>query len=321
MVRKIMDSSGNLFPQLKALAARAKDSRLTILLIGSATTIYTSSMTTPLSGTRIIQVDTGKQGILEIVMWDRIINDLPCRIITLPELGQIVRNIALAQTSIEAIQASITPVHCIWFAARLNETTLNDDEKNVINWITKILGEHAWNYAILVLTHSNTIREAWKRADMMKKRSENIRSEISKYTGWDIAANITAVPVSTLDDIILDGKRWLPELYQQIMRRSNLRGFVTSSEEKAASRDVSSVEKSLQGEGNHQPPEVVQAQETTRSSHWLMFIGWYLSSVLVGTVGMGMCGFKGFIIGLTANSMLWMLLWGLRTFKHPNLLI
>ncbi len=310
-----MNAPGNPFPQLKLLAARAKGSRLTILLTGS-TTVYTSSMTNPLSNTRIMHVDTGKQGILEIVMWDRIINDLPCRIITLPTLGHIAPNPSLTQTCIDAIKACITPIHCIWFVARLNETRLSHDEQNVIQWITTILGEHAWNYAILVLTHSNTIKDAWKRADIMKKRSENIRAKISEYTGWDIATNITSVPVTALDDIILNGKKWLPEFYQQIMRHSNLSGFTVSSSANPSSKNISAAEKDPSGEISYQQQEVVQPQENKLSQRSLSLTWCYLSSALVGTVCMGLWGLNGFLIGLAGNFTLWMLLRWLRIIKH-----
>ncbi len=318
-----MNAPGDPFPQLKFLAAQAKDSRLSILLTGS-TTVYTSSMTNPLSNTRITHVDTGKQGILEIITWDRTINDLPCRIITLPALGHISYDTSIAQSCIDTINACITPIHCIWFASHLNETSLSQDEKNVIKWITAILGEQAWNYAILVLTHSNTIKDAWKRADMMKKRSENIRAEISEYTGWDIAATITSVPVAALDDIILDGKKWLPELYQQIMRHSNPRGIIASSGANPAAKSVSSAAKSLTEAATYQleEQENMQPQENLHSHGWFTFTGCYLSSVLVGIVTLSFWGFTGFLIGLGGNLALWALLCWLRIFKrYDDLLI
>lgn len=310
-----MNAPGNPFSQLKLLAARAKDSRLTILLTGS-TTVYTSSMTNLLSHTRIVHVDTGKQGILEILLWDRIINDLPCRIITLPALGHISYDTSLTQSCIDAIKACITPIHCIWFVARLNETLLSHDEQNVIKWLTTILGEHAWNSAILVLTHSNAIKDAWKRANIMKKRSENIRAEISEYTGWDIAATITSVPVAALDDIILDGKKWLPELYQQIMRHSNLRGIAASLDTSPAAKKVPSRAKNLPGEASEQRQEVAQPQRNKLSQSSLAFTGCYLSSVLMAIVGMVLYGLSGFLIALAGNFVVWMLLRWLRYLRH-----
>jgi hypothetical protein len=311
-----MNAPGNPFSQLKVLAACAKDSRLTILLTGS-TTVYTSSMTNPLSNTRIVHVDTGKQGILEILLWDHIINDLPCRIITLPTLGHISYDTSLTQSCIDAIKACVAPIHCIWFVTRLNETLLSQDEQNVIKWLTTILGEHAWNYAILVLTHSNTIKDAWKRANMMKKRSENMRAEISEYTGWDVAATITSVPVTALDDIILDGKKWLPELYQQIMRHRNLGGIAASFDTSPASKKVPSLAKKLPGEASEQQQqEIAQPQGNKLSQRSLSFTGCYLSSVLIAIVGMVLYGLSGFLIALTGIFVVWMLLRWLRYLRH-----
>jgi AIG1 family len=301
-----MNTPSNPFPPLKLLAARSKDAHLTILLTGS-TTVYTSSMTNPLSGTRIIHVNVGEKGILEIIMWERSINDLPCRIIMVPELAHMSHDPLLSKNAIEAIKDAISPIHCIWFAARLNETTLNQDEQNVIKWVTTILGEQAWNYAILVLTHANTIKDAWKRADMMKKRSENIRAEISIYTGWDIAANITSVPVTALDDIMLNGKKWLPELYEQIMRRSNLKGITLSA------NAVSSIEKGHSTEADDQSQEEKKSPEDTLAR---TLTGCYLSSALVGIVGMSLYGPRGFIIGLAGNLAFWMLLRFLRILQN-----
>jgi hypothetical protein len=312
-----MDTPGNPFLQLKLLAARTKDARLTILLTGS-TTIYTSSTTNPLHNTRIMHVDTGKHGILEIIIWDRTINNLPCRIITLPELGNISYDTALTPACIEAIQAAISPIHCIWFVARLHETILHDYERNVIKWLTTILGEQAWNYAILVLTHSNSIKDTWKRADIMKKRSENMRIEIAEYTGWDIAANITSVPVTTLDDIILDGKKWLPELYQQIMRHSNLEAITAPANSNPSRKDLSATPKTSPAETDDQTQEVVQSQKNKLSHRWLSYTGCYLSCALVGTLCMGLWGLPGLVISIVANLLLWLFLAWLRMFTHSE---
>jgi hypothetical protein len=310
-----MDTPGNPFLQLKLLAARAKDARLTILLTGG-TTIYTSSMTNPLSNTRIVHVDTGKQGILEIILWDRTINDLPCRIITLPELGNISYDTVLTSACIEAIQAAISPIHCIWFVARLHETILHDYERNVIKWVSAILGEHAWSYAILVLTHANTIKDTWKRAGIMKKRSESMRIEIAEYTGWDIAANITSVPVTTLDDIILDGKKWLPELYQQIMRHSNLGEMASFASTNPYSKDLSA--QSFPAGTGYQAQEVAQSQKNRLPHRWLSYTGCYLSCALVGTLCMGLWGLEGFAISLVVNLLFWSFIGWLRMFTHSE---
>ena len=302
-----MKTPDNPFPQFKLRAARSKDARLTIFLTGS-TTVYTSSMTNPLSSTRIIPIDAGKKGILQVIMWDRSINDLPCRIIMLPELAHMSHDPPLLKACIEEIKDAISPIHCIWFTARLNETTLHQDEQNVIHWITTILGEQAWNYAILVLTHANTIKDAWKRADMMKKRSENIRAEISVYTGWDIAANITSVPVTALDDIMLDGKKWLPELYEQIMRRSNLKGITLLAS------TASSVSPEAGAPGQEATQENKVAHTFTHS--WIMATRCYISSAFVGAVGMILYGPRGFIIGLIGNLVFWLLLRFLQIFQR-----
>jgi len=300
-----MNAPGNPISPSKLLAARLQGSRLNILLTGS-TTVYTSSVTNPLSATRIKHVNMDKNGVLEIITWDCLINNLPCRIITLPELAHIAHDIPLTQACIEEIKANITPIHCIWFTARLNENTLNLDEQNVINQITMILGEQAWNYAILVLTHSNTIKDAWKRADMMKKRSENIRAEISLYTGWDIAANITSVPVSALDDIMLAGKEWLPEFYAQILNHSNPRGISVSAHPTPAT------EKDISTAANEQRQELMRALKATlinNSSHCRgMIILWYFSSAIAAAIGMSIYGLRGFLIGLAGNLIFWVLL-------------
>lgn len=302
-----MKTPDNPFPPLKLLAVRSKDPRLTIFLTGS-TTVYTSSTTNPLSGTRIIPINTGTKGILQVIMWDRSINGLPCRIIMLPDLAYMAPDPPLSQACIEEIKDAISPIHCLWFAARLNETTLHKDEQNVIHWITTILGEQAWNYAILVLTHANTIKDAWNRADMMKKRSEIIRAEISLYTGWDIAANITSVPVTALDDIMLDGKKWLPELQEQIMRRSNLKGMTL----------LASATSPVSPEADQAALETTQEKKVgyTFTHSWLTVTWCYISSALVGAVGMILYGPRGFVIGLVGNLVFWMLLRFLQIFQR-----
>ncbi len=302
----------------KVLAEQTKDPCLTILLTGRTAASRSNMINSPLN-TKSASADSNKHSNIEIVRYHRVINGIPCQIIDTSNLNAILSESVLDQASIEEIRAKINTIHCIWFATRLDETGVSIDEKNVIKWLTIILGEQAWNYALLLLTQANTAKNSWKYATTMKKRSEIFRAEISQYTGWDIASGITSVPVTDLDKIMRDGQNWLPEIYTQILRRADQREIAQHFW--ADVKDPPSSKRVVR-ESASQWREIAHEEENKLTRDFLCYmhipVRCYIWSAPVGAIGMCIWGPGGFGIALAGNAVFWIVLSWLQSRRQES---
>jgi hypothetical protein len=311
-----IDEQNDPIGQTEVLAEQTKDPYLTILLTGRIAASRSNVINSPLN-TEGAPVDNSKQSNIKIVRHSCVINGIPCQIIDTSCLRAILREPALSQAYIEEIRAKINTIHCIWFATWLDETGVSRDEQNAIKWITTIFGEQAWNYALLIFTQTNTAKNSWKCATMMKKQSENFRTEISKYTGWDIASGITSVPVTNLDEIMRDEQNWLPETYTQILRRADQRGiarhFLT-----AVKDPPSSIR--LARESGSQWGEMVRDDDENKLTRGFLcgmdtLAHCYIWSAPAGAIGMCIWGPEGFGIALAGNAVFWIVLRWLQSLR------
>lgn len=313
------DAQETLFNGLKELAQKAQETRLTFLLVGR-TGVGKSSTINNFFKEPIAPIGDFKRGTIEVMKYDRLINGIPCRIIDTPGLCDVPAEFGMDKEYLEEIKKKISSFHCMWFVTRLDEHRVSADEQNAIKWITTILGEQSWNYGLIVFTHANNIKPAWKFADTKKKRSERIRAEISKYTGWSIARNITSVAVDNLDEMTLDGQRWLPELYTQIWKRIHPNGAASYFFATAALKDELHPEMGLRFELDENQcltvrTEMEQKLISNLSNIARAFIGFYLSSAPIGAAGMCIAGPTGFGVALAGNAVVWTLI-GL--FREPS---
>jgi len=154
----------------------------------------------------------------------------------------------------------------------------------------------------------------------MKKRSENLRAEISQYTGWDIASGITSVPVTDLDKIMRDGQNWLPEIYTQILRRADQREIAQHFW--ADVKDPSS-SKGLVRESASQWREIAYEEENKLTRDFLCYMHiparCYIWSAPVGAIGMCIWGPGGFGIALAGNAVFWIVLSWLQSGRQGSL--
>ncbi|HEV2654296.1 MAG TPA: hypothetical protein VGU68_14025 [Ktedonobacteraceae bacterium] len=218
-------------------------------------------------------------------------NGVLCQILEFPTLCALLDTLATDPARSEKLQARINTVQYIWFVTRLDATDLSANEQNVIKWLSSMLGEQVWRDALLVLLHNRTALP-WQCASMMKKRSEIVRAEISRYTGWDIARSITAVCVGHLDELLLGDQDLETE-------------FSASSAPQKAARAVP-----WQADGHTDKT----SGELPRRLNSLI-LG-YLWSGPAGALGMCLWGLPGFGIALAINALFWAIIGWLRDAKE-----
>ncbi|MDQ2884817.1 MAG: hypothetical protein M3Y39_01895 [Chloroflexota bacterium] len=214
-----------------------------------------------------------------------------CQILEFPTLCALVDTFAADPARSEEMRIQMSSVQYIWFVTRLDATSLSVNEQNVIKWLSTMLGEQAWRDALLVLLH-NQATLPLQCASMMKKRSEIVRAEISRYTGWDIARSITAVCVGQLDELLLGDQDLDPELR------------ASAAPQKAAR----AVPWQAGGHADKTSGELPQRLNA--------LILCYLWSGPAGALGMCLWGVPGFGIALATNALFWAIIGWLRDTKE-----
>ncbi len=272
------DAHNGPFNYTKVLTEHIKEPHLTILLVNPALNAIN------------IKIIAGESDI-ESIHYTRMMNGVLCQILEFPTLCALLDTFAADPAHIEKIQAQINTIQYIWFVTRLDATDLSVNEQNVIKWLSTILGEQAWRDALLVLLH-NRATPPLQCASMMKKRSEIVRAEISRYTGWDIARSITAVCIGHLDELLLDDQHLKPE-------------FSASSFPQKAARAV--------------PWQAARHADKTSGEmprRLNVLILCYLWSGPAGVLGMCLWGAPGFGIALAINALFWAIIGWLRDTKE-----
>ncbi len=305
------NSQDELYESLRELTRKAQETHLIFLLVGR-TGVGKSSTINTFFGENIAPVEDFKRGTIEVVKYNRTINGIPCQIIDTPGLCDAPSEFGMDEAYLEHIKASINSFHCMWFVTRLDEHRITADEQSAIQRITTILGEKSWNHALIIFTHANNVKPTWKFADIVKKRSERLRVEIAKHTGWDIASSIPSVAVDNLEEVTHDGQKWLPELYTQIWRRIHPSGAASYLFATAAPKDLANPEKGLRFElDKHQYQAVkyeIENKLTANLPRGLgALAGFYFTSAPAAVAGMLIGGPTGFGLAMVGNAVFWVL--------------
>jgi hypothetical protein len=272
------DAHNGPFKYAKVLTEHTKKPHLTILLVNPAPDAI---------DTKIIAGDSD----LEIIYYTRIINGVLCRILEFPTLCPLLDTLTADPARGEEVRAQMSAVQYIWFVTCLDATALNVDEQNVIKWLSTMLGEQVWRDALLVLIHNRTTIPL-QCATMMKKRSEIVRAEVSRSTGWDIARSITAIAVSQLDELLLGDQD-------------------VESAPRASSAPQKAAHAVPWQAGGHIDKT---SGEMPRRLNALTLC--YLWSGPAGALGMCLWGPPGFGIGLAVNALFWSVIGWLRGTKE-----
>ncbi len=272
------DAQNRSFKYPKVLTEHAKEPHLTILLVNPAPNAMNAKIIAGSSN-------------LKMICYTRIIDGVLCRILEFPTLCALLNPLTADPARGEEVRAQMSAVQYIWFVNRLDATELNVDEQNVIKWLSTILGEQVWRDALLVLIHNRTTIPL-QCASMMKKRSDIVRAEIARSTGWDIARSITAICVGHLDELLLGDQdlEFAPR--------------ASSTPQKAAHAVPWQAGGYIDKTG----------EELPRRLNALILC--YLWSGPAGALGMCLWGAQGFGIGLALNALFWVIIAWLRGTKE-----
>ena len=142
------------------------------------------------------------------------------------------------------IRQQVNEFHSLWFVSRLHDTRLTIGERRAFQWLSNAFQykEKIWEHAIIVLTCADAhmlLDDPWPTC--FHERASQIRSEIAKHCGKELADPIPAVAVNNKSMLDPDGKPWRGELYLNVinsMKREGILTFYAGTGDLLETRDV-----------------------------------------------------------------------------------
>ena len=155
---------------------------------------------------------------MEVKNYESNINGIDIVVYDIPGLCDDLEEEGNDYKYLELMRSKVNKVDSMWFVSRLDDTRVTRDEKEGIKLISECFTSKIWEQAIIVFTFAGKISsEEYSYA--LKKRTELIRNEISKYADVQIANNIPSIAVDNKNKLTPDGKKWLGKLFTQVYAR------------------------------------------------------------------------------------------------------
>lgn len=206
---------------LETLQLSSKKS-FTFLLVGR-TGVGKSSTINSLMGCEVALTNDFEPETIEVTPFTTEVNGIAFTVVDTPGLCD-----ALSEENDQLylmemrVQAKKHQIDLMWFVTPLDEPRVRRDELDGLRLISESFGSEIWNHSVIIFTCADKVDPA-KFSETLKKRTQLIRQSISKFSEVDVTA-IPAVAVTNVQEATPDGKKWLGELYVQVLSRITSRG-------------------------------------------------------------------------------------------------
>jgi GTP-binding protein EngB required for normal cell division len=208
---------------VKQKLEEAQRYQLTFLLLGLSG-VGKSSTVNSLFNQIVAPVGDFVSTTLEPTRYEHVINNIKVDIYDTPGLCDGPPGNENDQHYLEQICSKMKKVDSVLYVVRLDQTRPYP-EKPCIKVISEALGKEIWQRAVIVFTFADKV-DPEKYDEMLRKRGDLIRKEISIYAGERVAGEIPAVGVNNKGETTPDGEPWLGELFTKVFRRLSDNGIL-----------------------------------------------------------------------------------------------
>ncbi|KAK9917929.1 hypothetical protein WJX75_009711 [Coccomyxa subellipsoidea] len=227
-LRQLPGTTQTTFLELLGKLRDEKKTRLTILLIG-ASGVGKSSTTNSILAERVANVAALQSDTAKAQCFSRVAAGFTLSIIDTPGVleGDAINGAALSGIVYEVKGRS---VDAVLFLNRLDEFRVDASDIQVIEGITRSLGENIWDNTFVGLTHGrlSSLPDDLTYDEYVERRAGALRDAIRKHGGAKTAElpvvlieNSSRAPTSPEGEKLLGNKRpWLPDLMRKVTQKS-----------------------------------------------------------------------------------------------------
>ena len=189
------------------------------VLVTGRTGVGKSSTINTLGGREVAETGESVPTTAEVRSYEADINGIPGRIVDTPGLADGKDH---DDSYIDSMRRAVGRfgVDCMLFVTLLHETRVRIDEIHAMEMITHAFGPQVWRRSLVLLTFADYFPDAEKFALRCAGRAIPIRQAIASITSDRvIASTIPFVPITNVNSVNPDGRRWLGTLQLSLLDR------------------------------------------------------------------------------------------------------
>ena len=216
-------------PILQQIMDKARKTRLLFLVVGKSG-VGKSSTINSLVGRAVAKVGKSKATTFEVTEYPVERNKIKMSFFDTPGLCDGLPTSGNDQVYLDRIRKGVAEFHSLWFVSRLDDTRVSGDEQKAIELLSNAFPDRGkiWECAVIVLTRADghaLLDDPWPTC--FHERASEIRAEIAKHCGKEVADRIPAVAVNNKSMLDPDGKPWRGELYLNVINSMKREGILT----------------------------------------------------------------------------------------------
>ncbi|CAL8463424.1 g2958 [Coccomyxa elongata] len=227
-LRQLPATTQTTFLELLGKLRDKKKTKLTILLLGK-TGVGKSSTANSILAERVANVAALQSDTSKAQCFSRVAAGFTLSIIDTPGVleGDAINGAALSGIVYEV---KGRPVDAVLFLNRLDDFRVDASDIQVIEGVTRALGETVWNNTFIGLTHGRltSLPDDLTYDEYVERRAGALREAIYKHSGAKAAElpvvlieNSSRAAVNSDGEKLLGNKRpWLPDLMRQVTQKS-----------------------------------------------------------------------------------------------------
>jgi hypothetical protein len=116
----------------------------------------------------------------------------------------------------ESLRGKVKKTYYVCLVVQLAKSQVSEDERKAIRRYTRVFGVQSWSYTFIILSYAKGIKPSSNFATLLRERSNELRYEIAKYVGWDIASAVHIVAAQDFKTLMSEYPAWLVEQYSAI---------------------------------------------------------------------------------------------------------
>src|SRR6266567_51552 len=127
----------------------------------------------------------------------------------------------------ESLRRKVKKTYYVCLVVQLAKSQVSEGEREAIKRYTKVFGVQSWARTFIILSYAKSVKPNLNFATLWRERANELRYEIAKHVGWDIASAVHIIASQDFKTIMSEQPAWLVEQYSVIEQMTELGGADT----------------------------------------------------------------------------------------------